>query len=86
MNHPRRLVITALALTLGCLGFAGVAAASSYGEPPNHSEGGGCIPENDHSSTDLYRYPNCDGHRDIRDDEPKAGPERRGLVEDMFHF
>jgi hypothetical protein len=38
--------------------------------------GDGCIPENDHSSADLYRYPECPGHRDYRDDEYHAEPEQ----------
>jgi len=76
MNPSRRAVITAWAVVATFLGSVGTANAAI------HLTKDGCIPLNDHSSTDLYRYPQCPGQRDIRDDADghggRPGPEDRG--------
>jgi hypothetical protein len=75
MHSGRLAVITAVAIS-GVLGSWGAAQAAG------HSENRSCIPQNDHSSTDLYMHPDCAGNRDIRDDDNghgrRAGSEDRG--------
>jgi hypothetical protein len=47
-------------------------------------DGNGCPPENSHDSGDLYRYPQCPGNRDRRDDGDHPGPEQNGLSGNLF--
>lgn len=75
MTRSRRTLATAFAVALGILGWVGVASASDYGQQRSEDR---CIPANDHSGTDLSRYPDCPGSRDIRDDPHQ---EHRGLIQ-----
>lgn len=47
-------------------------------------DGSGCPPANSHDSGDLYRYPQCPGHRDRRDDGNGAAPEQYGTFGKFF--
>jgi hypothetical protein len=70
---------------IAAIAFAVVLSSSlSLGAAGASSHEHGCIPENDHSSADLYRYPHCPGHRDFRDDGHKAGSEDRGPFGNLF--
>jgi hypothetical protein len=83
MHSGRLAVISAVAISC-VLGSWGAAQAASY------SENRSCIPQNDHSSTDLSMHPDCPGNRDIRDDAEnhggRAGPEDRGPFGDLLKF
>lgn len=80
MKNSRRAIVVGAVLVCGALGGVGVAYASddsdsTYGDTRDH-----CL-ENNHSGTDSAINRECDGYRDIRDDDPE-GQRAKGLFED----